>query len=96
MSRLLNVQDLCFRLKLCKATFYKLLALGQLPPYIQVGGRKRWTEQDVADWLAAQSRESAESGCYGCGDPHAPLDSNYCPACCGTAWTTTRELVAHA
>lgn len=51
--KLLNVNDVCERLKVCRTTLYKLLAAGALPEPVQVGCRKKWTEDEIESWVRA-------------------------------------------
>jgi len=56
-NRLISMKDLADELHVCERTIRRCIQKGQLPPPIQIGGRKYW----VASVLDARLRQKQES-----------------------------------
>jgi predicted DNA-binding transcriptional regulator AlpA len=57
-DRLVSMQDLADELHVCEKTIRRCIQKGQLPPQIQIGGRKYWVAS-VLDAHLCQKQESA-------------------------------------
>ena len=53
---LLTVDDLKGKLKVSRATIYRLMELDGLPRPIKVGGANRWLGTEVSRWLGERPR----------------------------------------
>jgi predicted DNA-binding transcriptional regulator AlpA len=51
MDVLLDVLEVVALLKISRRKFDTMLKEGVAPPYIQMGGVRRWRQQDIARWL---------------------------------------------
>jgi excisionase family DNA binding protein len=52
---MLTVHEFCQRYRICRRTFYRLLADGEGPRVVKVGKRStRISEAAAADWMAAR------------------------------------------
>lgn len=60
ISKLYTVSELCLRLKISKATAYRMMAVGQLE-YHKVRGSRRVSEQQIEACLC-KTRAVAEAG----------------------------------
>ncbi|SCB37691.1 transcriptional regulator, AlpA family [Bradyrhizobium shewense] len=59
---MLTVSEFCERYRICRRTFYRLLANGDGPRVVKVGKRStRISEAAAAEWLTA--RESTPAAC---------------------------------
>lgn len=51
--QLLNVNDVCRKIKVSRTKFYEMLAAGEIPEPVIVGCRKKWTEEEIEAWVRA-------------------------------------------
>lgn len=65
--RLLSIKDLCVLAGISRRTVYRIRAAGQLPAPIRIGGRIRWSPDDIERWL--RTREPVCAGTGGAGGP---------------------------
>jgi predicted DNA-binding transcriptional regulator AlpA len=52
-DRLIAAKALGQMLSLSKRQVYRLNSCGKIPAPIRIGGAVRWSNQEIADWLAA-------------------------------------------
>ena len=54
-TRLLDIKELSERIGITVATLYAWRSNGHdMPRALKIGGRVRWTEESVAEWIEAQ------------------------------------------
>lgn len=51
MDALLDVLEVVAVLKISRRKFDSMLKEGAAPPYVQMGGVRRWRRQDIERWL---------------------------------------------
>ncbi len=51
--QLLSAKTFGQRLSLSKRQIFRLNSCGKIPAPIRIGGSVRWSEDEIADWLAA-------------------------------------------
>jgi predicted DNA-binding transcriptional regulator AlpA len=51
--QLLTAKDAAKLCRLSKRSWFRLSSAGKIPASIRIGGSVRWSESEIADWLAA-------------------------------------------
>ncbi|HUN85745.1 MAG TPA: AlpA family transcriptional regulator [Terracidiphilus sp.] len=60
---ILRLPQVKIRTGRCRASIYAMVAAGQFPPPIGIGGRSvGWIEAEIDEWLAARIAESRPPG----------------------------------
>ena len=57
MGQFLDIDMLLQRFSVGRSTFHRWRKTKGFPPPLQIGGVKRWKEEDVVAWIDAQAKK---------------------------------------
>jgi excisionase family DNA binding protein len=61
MAALLDVMEVAAFLKVSRRKMDAMLKEGSAPPYVQMGGVRRWRQQDIDRWLDQKVQDKEET-----------------------------------
>lgn len=54
LPRLISVQDAIRVLGIGRSKFYQMIASGEAPPHVLIGGKRLFAVDDIANWINAR------------------------------------------
>lgn len=70
-DRLLTLQEIIDKCRLCRSTIYRLMRAGRFPEPIRVGMRSvRWQESEIDEYLANRPRAAGDLTLNDSGNTH--------------------------